>query len=194
MLNIVGLSHICVNVDSIDEAVVYYAELLNAEPSQVFPKFKSTGFARSAGFVANPEDVEVSIAFVGLPNGALTVELMQYHAPQGQVLSFDLATTDQRRLGHVAVKVTKIDESFAHFSAMKDTRMISSAPEYRPVLIGELMPGEFRFYDPSVEDDVAKKAETARIIAETRFFYFVDRYGIQWECEQGHDDIGDPPV
>ena len=33
--------------------------------------------------------------------------------------------------------------------------------------------------------------QTARILSQVRYFYFVDKYGLQWEFEQGHSDIGD---
>ena len=36
-----------------------------------------------------------------------------------------------------------------------------------------------------------RNAETAKILGQVRYFYFIDRYGLQWEFEQGHTDIGD---
>ena len=192
MLTITGLSHICVNVDNIDEALDYYADLLGAEPFQIFPHFKNEGFAKSAGFGSAWPDTDVSIAFMSLPANALTLELMEYHSPAGQVLDYTLATTDQRRVGHVALKVSGIDAAFAHVKSRPDTRMISDAPDYRPERISQTGPNDFRFFDPASESDAVQKQATAEIISGIRYFYFVDRYGIQWECEEGHHDIGDP--
>ena len=36
-----------------------------------------------------------------------------------------------------------------------------------------------------------RKQQTAKILSEVRYFYFIDKYGLQWEFEQGHTDIGD---
>lgn len=36
-----------------------------------------------------------------------------------------------------------------------------------------------------------RKHQTAKILSEVRYFYFIDKYGLQWEFEQGHTDIGD---
>lgn len=192
MLTITGLSHICINVDNIDNALACYQDLLGAKPLQIFPHFRNEGFAKSAGFGEDWDSVDVSIAFMALPANAMTLELMEYHAPAGQVLDYDLATTDRRRVGHVALKVSGIDAAFAHVQAQPDTRMISQAPDYRPERISPITPADFRFFDPASEADSEQKQATADIISGIRYFYFVDRYGIQWECEEGHHDIGDP--
>ncbi|MFA3918596.1 VOC family protein [Ruegeria hyattellae] len=192
MIAITGLSHISVNVDDIDAALAYYQSLLGAEPLQIFPNFRNEGFARSAGFGDSWDQTDVSIAFMELPSNALTLELMQYHSPEGQVLDHDLSPTDRRRVAHIALKVTGIDAAFAHVRAQPGTRMISNAPDYRPERISPMTPSDFRFFDPAAEADAAQKQATAEIVSNIRFFYFVDRYGIQWECEEGHHDIGDP--
>lgn len=192
MLAITGLSHVCINVDNIDAALGYYRALLGAEPLQIFPHFRNEGFAKSAGFGAGWEDVDVSIAFMGLPANALTLELMQYHRPAGQALDYALATTDRRRVAHIALKVADIDAAFAHVSVQPDTRMISGDTDYRPERISRTTPADFRFFDAASEADTETKQTTAEIVSGIRYFYFVDRYGIQWECEQGHHDIGDP--
>ena len=43
------------------------------------------------------------------------------------------------------------------------------------------------YYGASQE--TAQKA--ADILGNTKYFYFIDKYGLQWEFEQGHTDIGD---
>ncbi|MEM8818729.1 MAG: VOC family protein [Pseudomonadota bacterium] len=192
MLTITGLSHVCVNVDDIDAALTYYQDLLSAKPLQIFPHFRNEGFSRDAGFGEDWDSVDVSIAFMDLPGSCLTLELMQYHGPHSRRIEFELATTDRGRLGHIALKVGDIDQAFAHVKAMPDTRFISEAPDYLSVSISSITPAAFRFFDAAAEGDVAEKQKVADIISSIRFFYFIDRYGIQWECEQGHHDIGTP--
>jgi len=34
------------------------------------------------------------------------------------------------------------------------------------------------------------KNEVVDVIGGIRYFYFIDKYGIQWEFEEGHTDIG----
>ena len=41
------------------------------------------------------------------------------------------------------------------------------------------------------ESTVERNVQTAKILSEVRYFYFIDKYGLQWEFEQGHSDIGD---
>ena len=50
---------------------------------------------------------------------------------------------------------------------------------------------DFFFYDEAVEQDSNEKNNVCDIIAGIRYFYFIDKYGIQWEFEQGHTDIGE---
>ena len=46
------------------------------------------------------------------------------------------------------------------------------------------------FCDPMLECDMAKKREVVDCIGQTKYFYFRDKYGVQWEFEQGHTDVG----
>ena len=38
--------------------------------------------------------------------------------------------------------------------------------------------------------DLQAKQEVYDIIGGIWCFYFIDKFGIQWECEEGHTDIG----
>ena len=38
--------------------------------------------------------------------------------------------------------------------------------------------------------DVYKRQEVVDCIGKTKYFYFRDKYGVQWEFEQGHTDVG----
>lgn len=42
-----------------------------------------------------------------------------------------------------------------------------------------------------MENNQAAKQSVCDIVSKIRYFYFIDKYGIQWEFEQGHSDIGE---
>lgn len=50
---------------------------------------------------------------------------------------------------------------------------------------------EVHFFDQDMKEMDERKQQTAKILSEVRYFYFIDKYGLQWEFEQGHTDIGD---
>mgnify|MGYP003342028114 CR=1 FL=1 len=35
-----------------------------------------------------------------------------------------------------------------------------------------------------------RNKNAAAVLSKVRYFYFIDKYGLQWEFEQGHTDIG----
>ena len=74
--NIVGLSHICIFVDDMEQAVTYYRALLGVEPDHCLSHWKNEGFFKAGGFVDEAADGDVSIAFVNVPGTRLTLELM----------------------------------------------------------------------------------------------------------------------
>ncbi len=67
MIEFDTLGHINIVVDNIEEATEFYKKLLCAVPIQDFPHLKNVGFAKSAGFLSNPEEVEVTVRFLRLP-------------------------------------------------------------------------------------------------------------------------------
>ena len=163
-----GLSHVCIFVDDMMAAV-----------------------SQAAGFLDEAGKGEVSIAFVNVPGARLTLELMQYHYPEGRKEPVIFAANDVSGARHVALKVTNIDEAFLHVKAMPDTRLISGDPAYRPFRISETTPDQVRFFDQDLRERDARNEQTAKILSQVRYFYFIDKYGLQWEFEQGHSDIGD---
>ena len=136
-------------------------------------------------------DGDVSIAFVNVPGTKLTLELMQYHYPKGRTEPVIFAANDVSGARHVALKVTNIEAAFAHVQSMQDTRLINETEAYRVYQISETQPEEVRFFDQASGETDERNAETAKILGQVRYFYFIDRYGLQWEFEQGHTDIGD---
>lgn len=78
-----GLSHVCIFVDDMMEAVDYYQKLLGVVPDHYLSHWRNEGFFKAGGFVKEAADGDVSIAFVNVPGTKLTLELMQYHSPEG---------------------------------------------------------------------------------------------------------------
>lgn len=189
--NIIGLSHICIFVDDMEQAVEYYRALLGVQPDHCLSHWKNKGFFQAGGFVDQADEGDVSIAFVNVPGTKLTLELMQYHSPKGRTEPVIFAANDVSGARHVALKVTNIEEAFAHIQAMPDTRLINETEAYRVYQISETQPSEVRFFDQEPGQTDARNVETARILSKVRYFYFIDRYGLQWEFEEGHTDIGD---
>ena len=189
--NIIGLSHICIFVDDMEQAVDYYRALLGVEPDHCLSHWRNKGFFQAGGFVDEAERGDVSIAFVNVPGTKLTLELMQSHYPKGRTEPVVFAANDVSGARHVALKVTNIEAAFAHVRSMPDTRLINESEAYRVYQISETQPWEVRFFDQRPGETDGRNAETARILGQVRYFYFIDRYGLQWEFEQGHTDIGD---
>ncbi len=189
--NIVGLSHICIFVDDMAKAVDYYRDLLGVKPDHCLSHWRNEGFFKAGGFVDEAADGDVSIAFVNVPGTKLTLELMQYHYPKGRTEPVVFAANDVSGARHVALKVTNIEAAFAHIKAMPDTRLINETEAYRVYQISETQPSQVRFFDQAPGQTDERNAKTARILGQVRYFYFIDRYGLQWEFEQGHTDIGD---
>ena len=189
--NIVGLSHICIFVDDMEQAVDYYRDLLGVQPDHCLSHWKNKGFFQAGGFMDQADEGDVSIAFVNVPGTRLTLELMQYHSPKGRTEPVVFAANDVSGARHVALKVTNIEAAFAHIKAMPDTRLINETEAYRVYQISETQPSQVRFFDQAPGQTDERNAETARILGQVRYFYFIDRYGLQWEFEQGHTDIGD---
>ena len=186
-----GLSHVCIFVDDMMAAVSYYRRLLGAVPDHYLSHWRNRGFFQAAGFLDEAGKGDVSIAFVNVPGARLTLELMQYHYPEGRKEPVFFAANDVSGVRHVALKVTNIDEAFLHVKAMPDTRLISESPAYRPFRISETTPDQVRFFDQDLRESDERNEQTAKILSQVRYFYFIDRYGLQWEFEQGHSDIGD---
>lgn len=189
--NFIGLSHVCIIVDNLNEAIEHYQRILGAIPEQCIPHWKNEGFFQAAGFVQEAAESEISIAFLSLPGTMFTIELMEYHYPQGRKGPILFAANDVSGARHVALKVTNIDEAFEHIKAQADVQLINPTEEYRVYQISHTAPQDFYYYNSAKENDEQAKQVAADILGQIKYFYFIDKYGLQWEFEQGHTDIGD---
>ena len=186
-----GLSHVCIFVHDLMEAVSYYQKLLGAVPDHYLSHWRNPGFFRAGGFIDEAEEGDVSIAFVNVPGTKLTLELMQYHYPEGRKTPVIFAANDVSGARHVALKITNIEEAFLHIKSMPDTKLINQTDSYQVFQISETLPAQVRFFDQDVREIDERNVQTAKILSQVRYFYFIDKYGLQWEFEQGHSDIGD---
>ena len=91
----------------------------------------------------------------------------------------------------MALKITNIEEAFEYIKAQPDVTLINTTQEYKVYQISKTEPSEFVFFDQAKERDAQAKQKAADILGNTKYFYFIDKYGLQWEFEQGHTDIGD---
>ncbi len=186
-----GLSHVCIFVNDVEEAFNYYERILGAVPNQYIPHWKNPGFFRAGGFIKEAEEAEVSIGFMDVPGTKFTIELMCYHSPKGRQEPVIFKANDISGARHVALKVVNIEEAFNYIKAQPDVTLINTTDDYKVFQISKTDPSEFRFFDPEKENDAAAKQSAADILGNTKYFYFIDKYGLQWEFEQGHTDIGD---
>jgi methylmalonyl-CoA/ethylmalonyl-CoA epimerase len=192
MFSFDSLGHINVVVTDLEEASRLYGELFGASVEQTFPHFKNVGFARSAGFLDDPESVDVSIRFLKFSlerSEDLFLELFVFHRPPGRQEIMPRKTNDVGGPRHVCLRVTNIDEVFAHVKFIAGVHLINESPEYRPYFISPIKPRAIELPGASQETAEAKEA-ICEIVKGIRFFYAIDRYGIEWEFEEGHADIG----
>ena len=192
MFSFDSLGHINVVVTDLEEATRFYQELFGASVEQTFPHFKNVGFARSAGFLDDPESVDVSIRFLKFSfkrSEDLFLELFVFHRPPGRQEITPRKTNDVGGPRHVCLRVTNIDEVFAHVKSIAGVHLINESPEYRPYFISPIKPRAIELPGASPDTTEAKEA-ICEIVKGIRFFYAIDRYGIEWEFEEGHADIG----
>jgi len=184
-----GLGHINIVVTNIDEGIAYYKALFGAKPIQMFRNFKNPGFAKAAGFLENPETISLSIVFMTLPNVNLTLELMEYHTPktvQNKIQPTPINEVSGVR--HVALKVKDVKKAYEHI-LMFGGIPVNQSPSYKPHKIDTITEDDITLFDMNLDKE-KEKAKIIQTVSNTYYCYFIDKYGVQWELEQGHSDIG----
>lgn len=185
-----GLGHFNVVVDNIDEGMEFYKKLFGAKPIQMFRNFKNIGFAKAAGFLSNPESINLSIAFMTLPNVNLILELMEYHTPKTKTaIRINQAVNEIAGVRHVALKVKNVYKAYEHVIKQEGIQPIVSSLGYKPHKIDDISKEEITLF--GVNNTESLKTDIAKTIGNIHYCYFIDKYGIQWELEQGHSDIGE---
>ena len=190
VVNFVGMGHINIVVEDIDKGIEFYRKLFSAIPYQIFRDFSNVGFSKAAGFLEEPKKVKLHIAFLDIPDTGLTLELMQYVTPAtvNRVVRNDVS--DIAGVRHVALKVQDIESAFNHVSSVEGIKLINENITYKPYKIDDITRTDFIFFDEELETDVKAKDNVVAIISNKKYFYFIDKYGVQWEFEEGHTDVG----
>lgn len=186
-LKFTEFAHINIVVDDIDEGIKYYEQLLEAKPIQIFRDFSNIGFAKAAGFLDNSEQIKLSIAFMEVPGTKLTLELMEYQEPVTEDAKHRESVNVINGVRHVALEIENIEEAFEYVKSCPDTTLINPSEQYKPYKIDDITAHEVNFFDAEMEANAEVKQQLCQTISNTYYFYFIDRYGVQWEFERGHN-------
>ncbi|WP_051267543.1 hypothetical protein [Treponema pedis] len=154
----------------------------------MFRNFKNIGFAKAAGFLSQPENISLSIVFMSIPNVPLTLELMEYHNPKTEKDLYNPPINNISGVRHVALKVKDVYKAYQHVMRVAGVRPIQEDVKYIPHKIDSITPEEITLFGKS--SNGIEKKRISHIIENTYYCYFIDKYGVQWELEQGHSDIG----
>lgn len=180
MISFKGINHFSIVVDNIEKASLYYKNLLRAKPVLGHDHFKNEGFALSAGFIENPEKIEVSIRFLKISGVKAMIELIEFHNPKGKQRPDYYDANDVSGVRHIGIEVEDIEEAFSWVADHDEVRLISDFKDYRPHTMSELGSEDVRIFGEHAGNTEIKKAQ-AREISKIIFFYFLDKYGVQWE-------------
>jgi methylmalonyl-CoA/ethylmalonyl-CoA epimerase len=185
MMKLKSFGHINIVVDDVEGATQFYRDSLSAVPVHEAAHFKNIGFAKGAGFLRDPGEVDVSIRFLALPSPTpIFLELMQYHAPAGNCSVRRAKTNDLGGPRHICLQVENADDAFEHLRGCPGVRMINESPDYKPHKLDRVSPQQVRLFDPALEANPQSKEQMCEVVGRLKFFYFVDPYGVQWEIEE----------
>lgn len=159
-----GLSHINVVVNDIDEATEFYQRVLGFTQAidsdgnvMDYAGVTMKSFALNAGMMDG--EALLDVRFLHHPQAGIYLELMRYTTPAGQrLLPPQPKTCDTGGPRHIALEVSNCREVFDFLRQQEGVTMISSDPSYHPVKLDGF---------------------------PISFFYWIDKYGIQWEMEEG---------
>ena len=123
---------------------------------------------------------------MNVPGTQFTIELMHYHHPEGRKESIFFKANDISGARHVALKVTNIEEAFEYIKAQPDVTLINTTNAYRVYQISETYPSNFYYFDEAKEKDIVVKQAAVDILGHIKYFYFIDKYGLQGDFEWMH--------
>lgn len=171
-LGLRGVSHVCINVPNVDKAAEFYHRVLGYEIMTAGEKWgnfdlrnlHSEEFCKSAGFMDGK--CRLDCLWMKHPTININLELFHYHEPnvvnrleQENWLS---NTQDIGGFKHISYAVQDAKKAFEFLKTQEGVRFISDDPDYQPI---KMVPFPFKF------------------------FYWIDPYGVQWECEDEGDEI-----
>lgn len=161
---VLGISHINVIVPDVAEAEEYYHRILGFRQAydqdgnkMDYSHVEMNEFAIDAGILDGK--AEVDVRFLKHPQAELYLELMTYHNPKGSdALPPQPKTFDMGGPRHIALEVSNCNEVFNYLKRQEGVTMINTSSKYHPVKLDGF---------------------------PISFFYWIDKYGIQWEMEEG---------
>jgi len=160
-LGIAAVSHVNVVVDNVTSAAAYYQSVLgfeeayNADGKMEYPDISLTSFCLNAGF--DDGVCRLDILFMKHPTLGLYLELFKYKLPPSDKVG-PFETTDAGGVRHIALEVEDANHTYFTLKAMDHGGTFVTELAGGPL---ELVP--FPYW----------------------FFYWRDRYHVQWEFEQG---------
>mmetsp|Transcript_16788 Transcript_16788/g.31815 ORF Transcript_16788/g.31815 Transcript_16788/m.31815 type:complete len:326 (-) Transcript_16788:95-1072(-) len=181
-LGLRGISHVCINVPDVDEAAEFYHRVLGYEIMKAGEKWgnfdlrnlDTEEFCKSAGFMDGK--CRLDCLWMKHPSININLELFHYYEPyvvnrleeqqqrgEEKLASWLLSNTqDIGGIKHISYAVQNASQAFEFLKTQEGVHFISDDPNYQPV---RMAPFPFKF------------------------FYWVDPYGVQWECEEGDESV-----
>ncbi|MGC9494566.1 nucleoside hydrolase [Vibrio genomosp. F10] len=161
---VLGLSHINIIVEDVDKAADYYHRVLGFERAldaqgekMDYRNVEMNEFNQDAG-LAN-QDVKVDVLFLKHPYASVYLELMHYQRPEGKSeVPPQPKTYDLGGPRHIALEVSNCTAVFNYLKTQEGITMIDTSEEYHPEKLNGF---------------------------PISFFYWIDKYGVQWEMEEG---------
>ncbi len=161
---VLGMSHVNVIVPSVEEGSEYYARVLGFEQAfdhngnkMDYEGVEMKPFALDAGIM--DAKVNVDVRFLKHPQANVYLELMSYHTPKGKAeIPEQPKTYDMGGPRHIAMEVSNCNEVFRFLKDQEGVTMINTSKNYHPIKLDGF---------------------------PITFFYWIDKYGIQWEMEEG---------
>ncbi|KGY14231.1 nucleoside hydrolase [Vibrio tubiashii] len=161
---VLGLSHVNIIVEDVDSAADYYHRVLGFERAiddqgqkMDYRNVSMAEFNQDAGLAG--QEVEVDVLFLKHPYASVYLELMRYHSPKGESqIPPQPKTYDIGGPRHIALEVSNCTAVFNYLKQQDGVAMINPSDDYHP-----------------------EKLDGFPI----SFFYWIDRYGVQWEMEEG---------
>jgi inosine-uridine nucleoside N-ribohydrolase/catechol 2,3-dioxygenase-like lactoylglutathione lyase family enzyme len=161
---VLGLSHVNIIVEDVDKAADYYHNVLGFERAydaqgekMDYRNVDMKEFNQDAGFAG--KDAVVDVLFLKHPYASIYLELMHYQKPEGKSkLPPQPKTNDFGGPRHIALEVSNCTAVFNYLKTQEGVTMIDTSDGYHP-----------------------EKLDGFPI----SFFYWIDKYGVQWEMEEG---------
>eukprot|EP00956_Cyclotella_meneghiniana_P045221 scaffold359501_cov86-Cyclotella_meneghiniana.AAC.1 len=177
-LGIHALSHVNVVVnDSVDSGAEYYEMLgfypaSNADGPMNYTNVTNHGFCVDAGF----ESCRVDILFLKHEIINLYLELFFYYEPVGDRKIPIFNTNDAGGIRHIAVEVVDAVQTYEDLKAKDHQGTIRDLILFFDIL---------EYCRCTVTAFITKGTPIPLDPFPYTFMYWIDRYGVQWEFEQG---------